>query len=61
MMRNLKTLTPQPPLPEVEGEQERVFLSPSTFGRGVGVRVFSLPMRMGGFKGGHWEVLNHGE
>jgi len=54
-----KTLTPQPPLPEVEGEQERVFLSPSTFGRGV--RVFSLPMRMGGAKGGHWEVLNHGE
>ena len=35
-----KTLTPQPPLPEVEGEQELVSLSPSTSGRGVGVRVF---------------------
>ncbi|MEN9424608.1 MAG: hypothetical protein RL122_1991, partial [Pseudomonadota bacterium] len=35
-----KTLTPQPPLPEVEGEQELISLSPSTSGRGVGVRVF---------------------
>jgi heptosyltransferase-1 len=44
-----KTLTPQPPLPEVEGEQELVFLSPSTSGAKrrdeaagvrVGVRVF---------------------
>ncbi|UJS23731.1 hypothetical protein [Thiothrix winogradskyi] len=39
-----ETLTPQPPLPEVEGEQEKYnavvsFLSPSTSGRGVGVRV----------------------
>jgi very-short-patch-repair endonuclease len=39
----LKTLTPQPPLPEVEGEQDAApnssLLSPSTSGRGVGVRV----------------------
>ena len=27
-----RTLTPQPPLPEVEGEQELVFLSSSTYG-----------------------------
>jgi formylglycine-generating enzyme required for sulfatase activity len=33
-----RTLTPQPPLPEVEGEQEILSLSPSTSGRGVGVR-----------------------
>ncbi|SEA46081.1 TIR domain-containing protein [Thiothrix caldifontis] len=33
-----RTLTPQPPLPEVEGEQEVLSLSPSTSGRGVGVR-----------------------
>ncbi|QTR51692.1 polysaccharide biosynthesis C-terminal domain-containing protein [Candidatus Thiothrix anitrata] len=36
-----KTLTPRPPLPEVEGEQELVFLSPSTSGRGIGVRVIA--------------------
>jgi tRNA(Met) cytidine acetyltransferase len=35
----LKTLTPQPPLPEVEGEKDVSSLSPSTSGRGVGVRV----------------------
>ncbi|EIJ35707.1 DUF1566 domain-containing protein [Thiothrix nivea] len=40
------TLTPQPPLPVVEGEQEKVRpLSPSTSGRGVGVRENDLTGR----------------
>ncbi|UJS26033.1 DUF1566 domain-containing protein [Thiothrix winogradskyi] len=40
-----RTLTPQPPLPEVEGEQEVPSLSPSTSGRGVGVRDNSVSDR----------------
>ena len=107
-----KTLTPQPPLPEVEGEQESVFeiresylrvtfpyregfttnaiagktadkiltilqTAPNTTAkalaeelevslRTVETEIASLKkqgliVRMGGAKGGYWEVLNHGE